>query len=184
MGPSSARQRLDGACSRVVHCSLSRDAMHSQNWKRAKDELVDASGRPLNGRINPTGRPDHLFHFTDSAGLVGILQNRSLRASLAPSLNDPSEVRYGLACARDYIDGYTGPVDPSFVRSVSPLLELANVPAKYQIELHAYVISFCARVDRALHWLHYGRSGTGVARPLRSVWPPPNLCRWRSAGRL
>lgn len=137
--------------------------MHSENWKRAKDELVDASTHPLNSRVNPSDRPDRLFHFTDSAGLVGILQNQSLRASFAPSLNDPSEVRYGLACARDHIERYAGPVDQTFVRMIGPFLELSNVPVEYQIELRAYVISFCARVDRALHWLHYGRSGTGVA---------------------
>lgn len=147
----------------LLHRSLPRGAMHSENWKRAKDELVDASSRPLNSRINPSDRPDRLFHFTDSAGLVGVLQKRSLRASLAPLLNDPSEIQYGLARARDHIEGYTGPIDQDFVRMVGPLLEIANVPPQYEIELRAYVISFCSRVDRALHWLHYGRSGTGVA---------------------
>jgi hypothetical protein len=28
---------------------------------------------------------------------------------------------------------------------------------------HAYVISFCSRTDRSVHWLHYGRQGTGFA---------------------
>lgn len=51
----------------------------------------------------------------------------------------------------------------TFVRSIGPLLDLSNVPSHVQIELRAYVISFCARADRALHWLHYGRSGTGAA---------------------
>lgn len=137
--------------------------MPSNIWKKAKDELVDASSEPLNGRMNPTDRPPRLFHFTDAAGVLGIFQGRCLRASLAASLNDPSEVAHGLKTARDYIDGYAGAVDHAFVRSIGPLLDLSNVPSHIQIELRAYVISFCARADRALHWLHYGRSGTGAA---------------------
>jgi hypothetical protein len=46
---------------------------------------------------------------------------------------------------------------------IGHFLDTSNVRAEYQLELRAYVISFCARVDLALHWLHYGRSGTGVA---------------------
>ena len=68
--------------------------MHSDTWKKAKDELVDASGEPLNSRTNPANRPARLFHFTDPDGVVGIFKGSCLRASLAPSLNDPSEVVY------------------------------------------------------------------------------------------
>lgn len=137
--------------------------MLSKSWKKAKDDLVDASSEPLNERFNPPDRPASLFHFTDATGVAGILQARSLRASLAASLNDPSEVIHGIQTARNYIDGYTGPNDVGFVRSIGPLLDLSNVPSHLRIELSPYVISFCARTDRALHWLHYGRSGTGAA---------------------
>jgi len=137
--------------------------MPSEDWKRATRELVDASSEPLGRRAKQCERPERLFHFTDVAGLIGILQNSSLRASLAPSLNDPSEIAHGLACAREQIEGYVGSVDKDFVRSIGRLLDLSNVPAAYRMELRAYVISFCARDDNALHWLHYGRSGAGVA---------------------
>src|SRR5262249_24931357 len=40
--------------------------------------------------------PDVLLHFTDQAGLMGILQSRKLWASLATALNDASETSVGL----------------------------------------------------------------------------------------
>lgn len=46
--------------------------MLSESWKKAKNELVDASSEPLVGRINPADRPARLFHFTDADGVVGI----------------------------------------------------------------------------------------------------------------
>lgn len=42
-----------------------------------------------------------------------------------------------------------------------------------------YVVSFCANADTALHWLHYGRSGSGVAIAFNSAAiekPPYELC--------
>jgi hypothetical protein len=42
-----------------------------------------------------------------------------------------------------------------------------------------YVVSFCDRSDTALHWLHYGHSGSGVAIGFNSVAiqkPPYELC--------
>jgi hypothetical protein len=84
-------------------------------------------------------------------------------ASLATSLNDPSEVSHGLQCARNRIERYDGPIDKNFVLRIGHLLEPGNVRQAFRMEFSPYIISFCARVDSALHWLHYGRSGTGVA---------------------
>lgn len=49
------------------------------------------------------------------------------------------------------------------MRRIDHVLEPANVRAAYRMEFRPYVISLCAHVESALHWLHYGRSGTGVA---------------------
>ena len=46
------------------------------------------------------GAPKTLFHFTDCGGLIGILKERCLRASLASALNDTSEVAYGIEMAK------------------------------------------------------------------------------------
>jgi hypothetical protein len=40
--------------------------------------------------------------------------------------------------------------------------------SEYRIDIEAYVVSFCARADLALQWLHYGRSGSGAALGLAS----------------
>ena len=137
--------------------------MQSRNWNSAKDQIVDASVAPLTACANPTDRPERLFHFTDSAGLVGILQSRSLRASLATSLNDPSEIAHGMQCSREVLARGVVSISREFLDTTSRLLDPANVRQAYRLEWRAYVISFCASVDNVLHWLHYGRSGTGVA---------------------
>ena len=131
---------------------------------RIKDELVDAGGEAVRAGMYSSDRPNRLYHFTDCQGLVGILTSRCLWASLATGLNDDSEVRYGLERAELFLRANrTEGIDPDFLQKVVHYLEPRNTFTGRTIELEAYVISFCARMDRSVHWLHYGKSGTGCA---------------------
>ena len=73
----------------------------SKQWLDAATALRDKVGVALTAA--PTDRPQPLYHFTDCAGLVSILTSGTLRASLAVSVNDPSEVQYGITRARQLI---------------------------------------------------------------------------------
>lgn len=53
-----------------------------------------------NRRRSAEQPPPILHHFTDSSGLFGILDTHTLRASLATTLNDCSEVEYGVNLAK------------------------------------------------------------------------------------
>jgi len=113
--------------------------------------------------VNPAERPQQLFHFTDLQGMVGILEKRTLWATLATSLSDESEVSYGLSRARLLIQRGEAPGDAAFLQTVERFLDPQNSPAAFRLEWRTFIISFCARADLALQWLHYGRNGSGVA---------------------
>jgi hypothetical protein len=130
------------------------DRAVSKEWVDVASALRDTVGAALT--VGPTERPAQLFHFTDCDGLVGILKSRSLCASLAASLNDPSEVQYGVKRACDLISAHTF---SSETLLMSRVVELLRRPFRW----HVYVISFCADTGTGLHWLHYGRSGLGIA---------------------
>jgi hypothetical protein len=49
--------------------------------------------------------PEQLFHFTDAAGLMAILNERRMRASCASLLNDPSETKHAIKLAQEMVEG-------------------------------------------------------------------------------
>lgn len=107
--------------------------------------------------------PATLYHFTDVNGLRGIVGDRTLHASLATTMNDTMEMRY----VADRVD--KGLSSGEFTLAALPHLDvlqflrgLRQVDGLSQEQKH-YVTSFCGGKDHALHWLHYGRAGTGVA---------------------
>ena len=64
---------------------------------RFTSTIVDALKRsPFPGLNEP------VFHFTDVAGLNGILNTKSLWASLATALEDTSEIAFALCRARAF----------------------------------------------------------------------------------
>src|SRR5688572_19128424 len=69
----------------------------SARWQLAAATLIDTAARLTASSTD--ARPERLYHFTDCSGLLGVFENKTLWASLATSLNDPSEVRYGLDLA-------------------------------------------------------------------------------------
>jgi hypothetical protein len=51
----------------------------------------------------------------------------------------------------------------SFVERVQHYLAPGSDLHGAELESHTFVISFCERADLSVHWLHYGRSGSGFA---------------------
>lgn len=128
-----------------------------------KDALINAGFGVLSNGVNPDNRPPLLFHFTDLDGLIGIAQTKAMWASLATNLNDSSEIRYGIELARALLEEGAVPGPSQFWRWVRYYLDPAIPPPATRLRWHSYLVSFCGRADSAIHWLHYGRSGTGVA---------------------
>ena len=121
-------------------------------------ELSEAVTKLLGGWRDKEPPAFTLYHFTDCAGLVGILTTKTLCASLATSLNDASETKYAISRLRSNLE--TKAVALKHLRENS-LLEYSD-QRKFRRDFRTYVCSFCGAAE-AVHWLHYGRSGTGVA---------------------
>lgn len=125
------------------------------------DRLVETARRELRKASGEC--PSELFHFTDAAGLLGILRHRTIWASFVESLNDASEVEYGVALARTVLEQEPADVDAAFRAIVVRFLDPIEADSVFRIEWRPFVVSFCERADLAVHWLHYGRDGTGYA---------------------
>ena len=67
-------------------------------WKGA-EEILHELTQPINE--GPT--PNPLYHYTDEAGLYGILKTGSLWLTDIYSLNDPSEFRHGVKKGLEHI---------------------------------------------------------------------------------
>ncbi len=132
------------------------------NVAEAMETLAGLPQEAASEGSHPAERPDRLYHFTTCRGLLGVLQGRRLRASLATSLNDQSEIWYGVQRARLVLPQLDAPA--GFRDALAEQIEeLTGEAAAQDARWRVYLVSFCAHADKAPHWLHYGRSGTGVA---------------------
>ncbi len=107
--------------------------------------------------------PRSVFHFTDMAGLFGIVQNQELWASEASGLNDPSEVTGGLRRIYKWMNRNRS--EPA-VRKV-----LDVVPRPPEPFGRIYVLSACLAGDDAGQWRTYGDAGRGCAIELDTSVP-------------
>jgi hypothetical protein len=69
----------------------------SAYWQAGGKKLHDTVAALLASCDSPDNTPELLYHFTDSAGLIGIVTTKTLWASLATSLSDASETKYAVA---------------------------------------------------------------------------------------
>src|SRR5262245_46465424 len=144
----------------------------STQWRRSAATLIERAAKLASS--SPDLHPDRLYHFTDCAGLIGIFENKSLWASLATSLNDPSEVTYGIELACELFRRRTVTAQNFSLDGMDALVRARAAASR------AYIVSFCENLNLAGQWLHYGHSGSGVAvgfYPQHLVQPPYELFR-------
>jgi hypothetical protein len=130
------------------------------------DAVVDACSSSITKRddVDANSLPTCLYHLTDIDGFIGIISSKLLWASLATELNDPSEIRYGIDLTVEVLrERLTAKADAFDAAVLGYLLDPSSAPPENQLELFPLVISFCGRNDRSGMWLHYGRSGRGIA---------------------
>jgi hypothetical protein len=132
-------------------------------------KLIDAAFGVVRKDINPARRPPTLFHFTDMAELLAIVKSNTIRAPLVSGVNDATELHYGLELAKQLIAN--GGLKPNGVllQLATWFLDPGNSSPGAQMRWHPFVASFFASEASAVHWLHHGRQGTGVAIGLDSM---------------
>ncbi|ASR56108.1 hypothetical protein [Cellulomonas sp. PSBB021] len=102
---------------------------------------------------------DSVFHYTDMAGLLGIVSAGELRATEASGMNDPLEVGGGLARVRDGLEGHRS--DPT----AQDILDHVLPPATDRFPAMSFVLSASLDHDDATQWRLYGDGGDGGVNP-------------------
>ncbi len=103
--------------------------------------------------------PPYLYHYTDGAGLLGILRNDALWASQIQYLNDGSEHRLGMLQTAAILRAPTFQVRADETQLVSALLRRIEMGTPARI----FVASLSANGDSLSQWRGYCRGQAGYA---------------------
>jgi hypothetical protein len=101
---------------------------------------------------------DLLYHYTDAAGLMGILGSQRLWASNAAYLNDPTELLHARSVYREWLDAKT---DHGVAKDL--LGHVRVIDSLLEHMFHVFVACFCRKGDLLSQWRGYGSGGHGFA---------------------
>jgi hypothetical protein len=104
--------------------------------------------------------PPMLYHYTDDAGLMGILESGALRLTAASNLNDPSELKHGFSHAVEIINrrAAEGPPESKVFAQQFERLLIDNGIGEVA---HYFVGCFSAAGDEIGQWRAYADDGRG-----------------------
>jgi Protein of unknown function (DUF2971) len=114
------------------------------------------------GPMDSLAPPPVIYHYTNDAGLKGILESGTTWLTDMFDLNDPSEVRHGFSHAVNALNAKaaSGPPESKlFARQ----LEAFNTQGGIQAAAHYFVCSFSANGDDLGQWRAYADNGGGYA---------------------
>lgn len=125
----------------------------------------------LNAALELPPPPDTLYHYTDSAGLLAILQGGKFYASEYRHLNDMAEIREGWNVATDALCDFLAKLTRSLEKkdwmpaSILEKLRTLNPKGwdKWLRENNVYVASFSEDWDSLPQWRAYADDGRGFA---------------------
>lgn len=136
--------------------------MNSHNTQILNANLIRASAsisQSIAGQRTPL--PDRLFHYTNSAGMRGILESNRLWATNYRFLNDKSEIAHGVTILEQLVKDRLDKVDHAIIEELlSRLLRTANA---FEGIFDCFVSCFCERNDLLNQWRDYAASGGGYA---------------------
>lgn len=105
--------------------------------------------------------PKVIYHYTDSAGLLGILDSGKIRLTHIFGLNDPSEVLHGVMQAGEILTEraqHAHPAAKLFARKFT-----ATLDRHFQSVAHFFVACFSHDGDELGQWRAYADNGNGFA---------------------
>ena len=119
-----------------------------------RGKLINKLWKSENDRLSKRTFPEVLYHLSDIEGIVGIFNKRTLWATHASSLNDKTEISYGIDVAKAHILARLHPPPNS---KSTPVISLSN---KYEDMLaaifHLYRLS--TKIFQLL-WTQWKRCG-------------------------
>lgn len=139
----------------------------SLNFKALNSILDGRSAEIAKSRDGlQTEIPQLLFHYTNTAGMRGILDSSRLWATNYRFLNDASEVAYGVNLFESLIqERLTMPQNDVVSEFLSRTLRTSN---GFDGMLDCYITCFCERDDLLNQWRTYAGSGGGYALGLQT----------------
>lgn len=112
-------------------------------------------------QLESTPAPEIIYHYTNDAGLRGILESGKLFFTDVFNLNDPTEIRHGIKPAIDILAEHarTGP------QELKPFSELFSQLLTGGIEevAHFFVCCFSSNSNDLGQWRAYADNGRGYA---------------------
>ena len=106
--------------------------------------------------------PPVLFHYTDDAGLKGILEYGNIRLTDVVNLNDPAELRHGFSHAMDVL-GKRAASGPPESQVFAKQFERFLIDGGIDEAAHFFVGCFSAAGDDLGQWRGYADNGRGFA---------------------
>jgi Protein of unknown function (DUF2971) len=112
--------------------------------------------------------PDLLYHYTNDAGLAGIIESGQLRFSDIFALNDPSELRHGLSVAIDILKSRATAARPE-IGTFASMFERFDLDAGIEAAGHFFICCFSGDGDDLGQWRAYADNGQGFALAFNTV---------------
>jgi Protein of unknown function (DUF2971) len=104
--------------------------------------------------------PALLYHYTNDAGLVGIIESGRLRFSDIFALNDPSELRHGLSAAIESLKSRATAARPE-IETFASMFERFDLDAGIEAAGHFFICCFSGDGDDLGQWRAYADNGQG-----------------------
>jgi hypothetical protein len=106
----------------------------------------------------PSDVPPIIYHYTDAAGLEGMLRHGKVWLTDFRFLNDKTEMSYGIGQGKDFIrENLVNSKDKVRQRLCKEILEYAEIASPYEI----YVFSSSDKKDDLSQWRGYACEGRG-----------------------
>lgn len=147
----------------MVCCKIA--AVYPETFDKLQKLREDLKQRVRTGPV-----PKTLYHYTDAAGLLGIVMSGTVWATHSAYLNDASEFQYGVALMEKVAEEATAKAKPNTWEALC--LEAISLNAIEQRDRDSaqategeqfFVTCFSAERDRLSQWRGYGKSIGGYA---------------------
>lgn len=119
-------------------------------------------------RKEHTNVPVFLYHYTNAAGLNGIISSNRMWATNISYLNDSSEILYASELIKQTLEESEHKNDLNIVKEF--LIRAQRTFNPFDSFLSAYVVCFCEEEDLLSQWRAYGSQGGGYAIGLESKY--------------
>jgi hypothetical protein len=127
-------------------------------------------------KLEATPPPPMIYHYTNDAGLKGILESGQLWFSDIFGQNDPSELRHGLGLAVRALKSRIADHRPE-IETFASMLERFDIDAGIEASAHYFICCFSGDGDDLGQWRAYADNGRGYALGFETAPLEDVFCR-------